>query len=133
MIFSMEKKRVVVDQDITRFLNRAEVVSFRSFPRSVVPFFHCSRLSLPNFFRFFVKIEKFLQKWIPHPFLRGACPQKHVRFFPKKIFVVRRRKYFSKSRQAKHLKFFSQNRKIPTYLNSRPQNRGVGVGHFGSG
>jgi hypothetical protein len=46
-----------------------------SFPPFVVPAFRCPKIF---FSIFFVKIEKFLQKWIPHPFLRGAGPKKHV-------------------------------------------------------
>jgi hypothetical protein len=42
---------------------------------------HRSHLLAPNFFfNFFVIIEKFLQKWITHPFFYGGggVPQKNV-------------------------------------------------------
>jgi hypothetical protein len=79
-------------------LNRAKVVSIQSFPRSVVPAFVVPAFRRPNFFRidFYVKIEKFLQKWIPHHFLGGRVP--------KNIFFRRSRlsplNFFSKFLQA---------------------------------
>ncbi len=67
----------------TRFLNRAEVVSFRPFHRSVV-----SRLPSPSKIR--KKIleikKKNPSKMDSHPFY-GGVPKKHVRFFKKKIVV----------------------------------------------
>ncbi len=84
-----------------------------TFPPSVVPAYR------REFFFEIFKIEKFFQKWIPHPVLRGACPQKHVWFFQKK-----NSSFLPFVAQNFFLNFFSQNQKIPAYLNPRPRNGG---------
>jgi hypothetical protein len=104
---------------LPRFLNRYEVVSS---PHSVIPLFSCSLVPLfPSFF--FVKIEKFLQKCISHPFLRGRVPKNTCGFFLQKNLFRHSRllspKFFlSPQRQEKIKKKSCQNRKIPACLDS---------------
>ncbi len=74
---------------ITRFLNRAEVVSFQLFPRSVI-----SRLPLfppyvaKIFRKKFSKSKNLFKKWIPRPFYGGVGGLKMWDFFSKKNFLV---------------------------------------------
>ncbi len=93
----------VITGKLTRFLNRAEVVSFRSFPRSLLPSFPPFVAQKKNQKKI-LKIEKFLEKWITHPFLRRAC-SKNMFEFSKKKFVVpafRRPHFFSKKNVKKN-------------------------------
>ncbi len=109
-------------------LNRAEVVSFLSFPLSVVPSFRHSRILsflssfVSTFCRpiFFVKIKKnSFKNGFPTLFYGYHVPQNKCNFSkkihhsslrpPKKIFCPCRQKKFE---------FFCQIQKIPAYLNS---------------
>ncbi len=129
----------------TWFLNRAEVGRYLhsvvpslrryrmlSFPSSVVPAFRCPKNSKKKLF----KIKKNPSKMNSPTLLwgRGRVPKK-LCDISKKIRCSRLSspKTFSKSRQAKFQKKNLKIKKLQHIWTPRPQNRGGGVGHFGSG
>ncbi len=80
-----------------------------SFPISVVPAFR-----RPNFYQFFVEIEKFFQKWIPTLFYGGRVPKKVCDFSKKKISSLpppeAKKNFLSPSRQNFQKKNFSKSK-----------------------
>ncbi len=81
-----------------------------------------------NFFEniFFVKIEKFLQKWIPHPFIQGACPQKTCAIFQKK---KKKKAFFPRRSRPPPPKIFflspGEQKKIENFFLSKSKNASI--------
>ncbi len=144
---TLHLKNQVFEQAEVVHSNLSIVLSFcRSliplFPDFVVLSFRCSHLSSPKFFpaKFSLKIEKFLQKWIFRPFLRGRVPKKTCYFSKKKnkyIFLSfphpAAQFFFLSPGRQKQIEFFPQIQKFPAYLDSPTPKWGGGVGHIGLG